>query len=84
MKQQKTTRYVVLAAVIAAAYIVLTYISATLGLAYGGIQFRVSEALNILAAFTPAAIFGLTIGCFISNIGSPFPLDMVFLYNKQY
>ena len=78
MKQQKTTRYVVLAAVIAAAYIVLTYISATLGLAYGGIQFRVSEALNILAAFTPAAIFGLTIGCFISNIGSPFPLDMVF------
>lgn len=78
MKQQKAARYIVLSAVIAAAYVVLTYTSAALGLAYGGIQFRISEALNILAAFTPAAISGLTIGCFISNIGSPFPLDMIF------
>lgn len=78
MKQTKTARYVVLSALIAAAYVTLTYISAALGLAYGGIQFRLSEALNILAAFTPAAIPGLTLGCFISNISSPFPLDMVF------
>lgn len=78
MKKQTTARFLVLSSVIAAAYVVLTYISAALGLAYGGVQFRVSEALNVLAAFTPAAIPGLTIGCFISNISSPFPLDMLF------
>ena len=78
MKKTKTARYVVLSALIAAAYVTLTYISAALGLAYGGTQFRLSEALNILAALTPAAVPGLTIGCFISNISSPFPLDMVF------
>ena len=68
------SRFVVTAALIAAAYAALTYVSAALGLAYGGIQFRLSEALNILAAFTPAAIPGLMIGCVIGNIGSPFGL----------
>ncbi len=73
-KQQTLSRYVVTAALIAAAYAALTYVSAALGLAYGGIQFRLSEALNILAAFTPAAIPGLMIGCVIGNLGSPFGL----------
>ncbi len=71
-KSQTLSRYIVTAALIAAAYAALTYVSAALGLAYGGIQFRLSEALNILAAFTPAAIPGLAIGCIIGNIGSPF------------
>ena len=75
MSNQKTlSRYVVTAALIAAAYAALTYLSAAFGLAYGGIQFRLSEALNILAAFTPAAIPGLAISCVISNIGSPMGL----------
>ncbi len=68
------SRFVVTAALIAAAYAVLTYVSAALGLAYGNIQFRLSEALNILAAFTPAAVPGLMIGCIIGNIASPFGL----------
>ncbi len=73
MSNHKTlSRFVVTAALIAAAYAALTYVSAALGLAYGGIQFRLSEALNVLAAFTPAAIPGLTLGCVIANIGSPF------------
>ncbi len=75
MSNQKTlSRFVVTAALIAAAYAALTYLSAALGLAYGGIQFRLSEALNILAAFTPAAIPGLMIGCVIGNIASPLGL----------
>lgn len=78
MKSKKTARLTVLTALIAAAYVALTYLSASMGLAFGQIQFRLSEALNILAAFTPAAIPGLTIGCFLSNITSPFPLDMAF------
>lgn len=37
------------------------------GLAWGPIQFRVSEALCILALFTRDAIPGLTLGCAIAN-----------------
>lgn len=39
-------------------------------LAWGPIQFRVSEALCALALFTPAAIPGLTLGCAIANIAN--------------
>ena len=35
---------------------------------YEAVQFRVSEALTVLPIFNPAAIFGLTVGCFFSNI----------------
>lgn len=56
------------AAIIAALYVALTFISALFGLASGAIQIRISEALTILPLFTPAAIPGLTIGCFLSNI----------------
>lgn len=65
------TRYVVQAGLIAAIYIIATYISAAFGLAYGGIQFRISEMLTILPVFTNAAIPGLAVGCFLSNLASP-------------
>ncbi|MCH5191040.1 MAG: QueT transporter family protein [Oscillospiraceae bacterium] len=69
---KKKTVFIVQAAVIAAVYAALTYAAAMAGLAYGNIQFRFSEALTILAAFTPAAIPGLTVGCLLSNITSPY------------
>lgn len=79
MKNQNSARHLVTAALIAALYTGLTYLSSAFGLAYASLQFRLSEALNILAAFTPAAIPGLTIGCVLSNIASPFGLlDIVF------
>lgn len=56
------------AAMIAALYVVLTYIANLFGLASGVIQVRISEALCILPIFTPAAIPGLFLGCLISNI----------------
>ena len=56
------------AAIIAALYVVLTFISSSLGLASGAIQVRISEILCILPIFTPAAIPGLFLGCLISNI----------------
>lgn len=68
----KKTIFVVKSAIIAAIYAGLTYFSAMLNLAYGGIQFRFSEALTILAVFSPSAIPGLTIGCFLGNITSPY------------
>lgn len=56
------------AAMIAALYVVLTFLANTFGLASGAIQVRLSEMLTILPAFTPAAIPGLAIGCFLSNL----------------
>lgn len=38
------------------------------GLAWGPVQFRVSEALCVMAALTPAAVPGLTLGCAIANL----------------
>lgn len=56
------------AALIAALYVVLTFLSNAFGLASGAIQIRFSEALCILPFFTPVAIPGLFIGCVISNL----------------
>lgn len=64
MKSKKLV-FICQAAVIAALYIVLTYVFSAF--ASGVIQVRVSEALTILPAFTPAAIPGLVIGCLLSN-----------------
>jgi uncharacterized membrane protein len=60
--------FVTQAAIIAAMYVVLTFVSSALGLASGEIQVRLSEALCVLTAFTPAAIPGLFLGCFLSNL----------------
>ncbi|MBQ2842233.1 MAG: QueT transporter family protein [Clostridia bacterium] len=66
-------------AMIAAGYAAATYVSAILQIAYGPIQFRFSEALTVLSIFTPAAIPGLTIGCILGNLSSPFGIwDIVF------
>lgn len=56
----------VIAALIAAMYTALTV--AVAPLSYGLVQCRLSEALTVLAAFTPAAVPGLTVGCFLSNL----------------
>ncbi len=59
--------FIAQAAMIAAIYVVLTFIANAFGLANHNIQVRISEALTILPYFTPAAIPGLLIGCLISN-----------------
>ncbi len=67
------------AAVIAALYVVLTFVANSFGLANYAIQVRFSEALTILPYFTPAAIPGLFIGCLLSNILTGcMPLDVLF------
>lgn len=66
-------------ALLAALYVALTYLQNLLvpGSASMAIQFRVSEALCVLAFFTPAAIPGLTVGCLLFNISfaGALPLD---------
>ena len=67
------------AAIIAALYAVLTHLQNLLlpGSASWAIQCRLSEALCILAFFTPAAIPGLSIGCLLFNLtfAPALPLD---------
>ena len=60
--------YLAHGAVIAALYVLLTFLCNALGLASGVIQVRFSEALCVLPMFTPAAVPGLFVGCALSNL----------------
>lgn len=66
--KSKDLSYLTQAALIAALYVVLTYLANALGLANYAVQLRFSEALSILPCFTSAAIPGLFAGCLLSNL----------------
>jgi uncharacterized membrane protein len=73
--RRSTVQDLTLAALIAAVYAVLT-----LALpipAYSGVQLRVAEAMTVLPFLFPAATPGLFVGCFIANLFSPYPLDIL-------
>ena len=78
---KKHARHLARAAIIAALYAVLTHFQNILlpGSATWAIQLRLSEALGILAFFTPAAPFGLAVGCLIFNLtfAAALPLDFI-------
>ena len=75
---RKKTFYLCSAAIIAACYVLLTYISRIFGLDSGMIQLRLSEMLCILPMFTAAAIPGVTLGCFLANLlTGAAPLDII-------
>lgn len=75
------SRRVAHASIIAALYAVLTHMQNLIlpGSASWAIQMRLSEALCVLAFFTPAAIPGLTLGCLLFNItfSAALPLDFL-------
>ncbi len=72
-----STRFIVQSAVIGALYATFTLILAPFS--FGYMQVRVSEALTVLAFFTPAAVPGLFIGCLLANIiGGLGIVDIVF------
>lgn len=62
------SHFLTLSGVIAAQYVVLTLVSAGVGLASGMVQVRLSEALTVLPCFTKAAVPGLFVGCMIANV----------------
>lgn len=65
------------AAVVGALYAILTMVLAPIS--YGPLQLRISEALCVLSYFTPAAAWGLFIGCAIANTLSAAGLpDVIF------
>lgn len=57
-------------ALIAAMYAALTLVFAPFS--FGTVQVRVSEALTLLPVFSPIAIWGVTLGCAISNLAGIF------------
>lgn len=81
MKNAKHARFLVYAAVIAALYTVLTHAQNILlpGSTTWAIQMRLSEAMCVLAFFTPAAIPGLSLGCLLFNLtySATLPLDVL-------
>lgn len=75
--KKTNTAFLSQAAMIAAVYVVLTYVFAPFS--FGEIQVRIAEALTILPVFTPAAIPGLFIGCLLGNIlGGAILPDIIF------
>lgn len=74
-------RNIAYGAVFAALYVALTHAQNLLlpGSATWAIQFRASEALCVLAFFTPAAIGGLSVGCLLFNLSfaGALPLDPI-------
>lgn len=68
-------------ALIGALYAAMTL--AIPGLGFGPLQLRLGEALSVLPFFMPEAVWGLTLGCFVSNIigvgyGLTGPWDIIF------
>ena len=75
--KKPNTAFLSQAAMIAAVYVVLTYVFAPFS--FGEIQVRIAEALTILPLFTPAAVPGLFIGCLTGNIlGGAILPDIIF------
>lgn len=75
--RNKNINYLTQAAMIAAIYVVLTYVFAPFS--FGEVQVRIAEALTILPVFTPAAIPGLFVGCLVGNIlGGAILPDIIF------
>ena len=74
-----SVRDLTLAAMVAALYTVMGYFANIFGLDFGVVQFRFAEALTVLPFLFPAAAPGLVVGCFLTNLLSPFgPLDWLF------
>lgn len=69
-KEQHHLRDLIIAALIAALYVALTYLSQMFGLGYGAIQLRLSEMLVCLVVFNKRYIWGVTIGCVLANLTS--------------
>ncbi len=73
----KKTKELAYNAIIAAVYVAITLAIAPI--AYGPIQFRVSEVMTLLVLLNPRFAPGLIIGCLIANLYSPLGLpDVIF------
>ena len=75
---KSSVRRLVFCAILAALYCALTI--ACYGIAYGPVQFRISEVFCILPFFAPWSVWGLYVGCMLANLftSANVLLDVVF------
>ena len=77
--KRDSIRQLTLAALVGAMYVVLGYFGSIFSLTFGPVQCRFAEALTVLPFLCPGTVWGLFVGCVITNILSPYgPLDMIF------
>ncbi|MCI6640380.1 MAG: QueT transporter family protein [Pygmaiobacter massiliensis] len=74
--QRSNTQKLVRGAMIAAVY---TAVSLALApLSFSAVQVRFAEALCLLPVLCPEAVWGVTLGCLLTNLLGSVPLDAVF------
>ena len=73
--RNKRIRRLVRSAVIACLYTVTCLVTSQFS--FGPVQVRLSESLTMLSVFSPDAIIGVTVGCFLSNMLASAPIDMI-------
>ncbi len=79
MKGKFSVRKLAIAAVTAAMYTALSFVSYELGSAFGPIQFRISESLTLLPFLFPETAWGLFVGCVLTNLLSQYgAVDIIF------
>lgn len=66
MTTKNHTAFIAQSGIIAAMYIVLTFVAQPIS--FGAVQVRISEALCVLPVFTMSALPGLAVGCFLANL----------------
>ena len=69
-----TVQHLATAAVVGAAYAVLSIFGSIFGVTFGPVQCRFAEALCVLPFFFPETAGGLFVGCLITNLLSPYGL----------
>ena len=74
---QKSTARLTRSAAVAAIYFVLSLVLQPVQ--FGPVQFRPSEALVMLPLVMPESILGVTVGCALANVASPFGLADVLI-----
>ena len=74
VKRRETTVFIITAATIAAAYVVCTMLLSSVS--FGVVQLRIAEVMTVLPYFSWAPVWGLFVGCAVSNLLFSFmPLD---------
>jgi len=67
--KKNNVQFITKTALIAAVYAAITYVFSFM--AYGQVQFRISEILVLLAFIDRRYTFGLVLGCILANAASP-------------
>lgn len=63
-------------ALIAALYVCLSVMPVVNTFSYGPVQFRIAEVFMAGCALSPSCVVGVSIGCFLANLFSPYGINL--------